>query len=199
MFKRHTEFQTGDLILFSGKPLISGIIKYLTNSEYSHVGIILVCEEHDQSFILESMSEVRITPLYNTIRAYSGRVMVRRLKNPLSDAEKHALFEYAERYRGRPFDYNVIELSNAILLNKTTNKIPASWLDFLKIKLLKNADNFDAFFCSELIAGALDYIGFDMCGMLAGAFTPSEFSTKSSCPTFQNSSSGLYYTEENIK
>jgi hypothetical protein len=64
---------TGDIILFSGKGRISNIIKWVSKSKWSHVGVAIKIKEFDMILCLESTTLVDI-PDYETgaTVGYSG-------------------------------------------------------------------------------------------------------------------------------
>jgi hypothetical protein len=85
-----TEFQTGDLIFFSGNHWLSELIRIRSKGAWSHVGIAIRIDEIDRVFLLESILEVgvRLIPLSFVIKdydghnhAYNGRVGWARFKN----------------------------------------------------------------------------------------------------------------------
>ena len=97
------EFNTGDLILFSGKhSIISSTIRFWTKSNYSHIGMVIVnpiLEEPDGSqkqlkgiYLIESGSEpildaddkvykfgVQIVPFEEVVETYDGSIYWRKL------------------------------------------------------------------------------------------------------------------------
>jgi len=49
--------QTGDIVLFSNKGLISSLIKFVTKSKYSHVGIVMRVFDNQETLIAESLDK----------------------------------------------------------------------------------------------------------------------------------------------
>lgn len=70
---RH-EFQTGDLIFFSGNHWLSNLIRLRSKGAWSHAGIVVRIEEIDRVFLVESILEVgvRMIPMSFIIKDYDG-------------------------------------------------------------------------------------------------------------------------------
>lgn len=89
--------QSGDLLFTSGKYLISNAIQQLTNSPWSHVGIVFRLDSIDRILLLESVEDmgVRFAPLskylndYENGKPYKGRVVLARYDNVTTDTVAH--------------------------------------------------------------------------------------------------------------
>ena len=68
------EFQTGDLLFFSGNHWLSGLIRWRSKSSWSHVGMVVRIDELDRVFLIESVLEVgvRMLPLSFLFKDYGG-------------------------------------------------------------------------------------------------------------------------------
>jgi len=67
--------RTGDLFFFSGNHWMSKLIRWRSESAWSHVGMVVKIEEIDRVFLVESIIEqgVRMIPLSFVIRNYDGK------------------------------------------------------------------------------------------------------------------------------
>ena len=88
-----SRLDTGDIVLFSGKGRISHGIKWLTNSRWSHVGMVVNLTEWNQIVLWESTTlsdltdietgkatkGVQMVFLSDRLRTYEGDVAIRRL------------------------------------------------------------------------------------------------------------------------
>ncbi len=68
------DFQTGDLIFFSGNHWLSNLIRIRSKGAWSHVGIVVKIEEINRLFLVESILEVgvRMIPLSFLLKNYDG-------------------------------------------------------------------------------------------------------------------------------
>jgi len=68
------DFQTGDLIFFSGNHWLSNLIRLRSKGAWSHVGIVIKLEEINRLFLVESILEVgvRMIPLSLLLKNYDG-------------------------------------------------------------------------------------------------------------------------------
>lgn len=84
------DFQTGDLILFSGTAKLSFLLTNVFGDEFSHVGIVYRNRD-GKLFIIEAVPTyalkwdhhdgVKITPLYERILTYNGYLCWRKLRS----------------------------------------------------------------------------------------------------------------------
>ena len=51
------EADSGDIILFKGKSISSGITRKVTSSEYDHVAMVITFQDDDEIYLLESTIE----------------------------------------------------------------------------------------------------------------------------------------------
>jgi uncharacterized protein YycO len=68
------DFQTGDLIFFSGNHWLSNLIRIRSKGAWSHVGVVVKIEEINRLFLVESILEVgvRMIPLSFLLKNYDG-------------------------------------------------------------------------------------------------------------------------------
>lgn len=155
--------QPGDVIAFSGKGNFSEIIKWATRASVSHVGVILqsklLIDDDPQegklnqiieSTTLDGFSGVSIGRVSDRLAQYEGEVWWL----PLSEGVRRAMdlkkfYDWLLHQNRKPYD-----LPQAI----------KSALDALDdVPLLRHAtynfEDFSRFFCSELVAAALEISG----------------------------------------
>ena len=185
--------KTGDIILFSGKGLVSGMIKWFTGSKWSHVGVVVVDKEWDMVLLWESttLSKIKtihgnvkqgvaIRPLSERINEYD-EVAVRHLEEPLTSDQEVILSELRAELKGRNYEEDKVELFK-------------SAYDFIGGH---NEEDLSSVFCSELVAEYLQRVGFLGGGFSSNEFTPADFGGRmiNGC-LFKNEFSELQYVKE---
>ena len=165
---------TGDLVLFQGDSLVSKVIRRVTNSPWSHVGMIMRLPEYDYLALYEStgvgafadlvsgkiQKGVQLVPLSDRIRNYEGNVAIRQLKGILLDAkDRKALVDLRRELRGRPYERSALDLLNA-----------AHDYEGEKMK-----EDLSSLFCSELVAECYQRLGLLSEEKASDEYTPSDF------------------------
>jgi len=145
------KMQPGDIIAFGGKTQFSQLIKWFTNSQVSHVAILLKTRRLDaktdkyynqiiESTVKEDKSGVIVSKLSRAVQHYSGEMWWLPLSETVReklDLEKY--FDWLEEQEGKKYDMGQL--------------IPCA-LDFLG-PLTKTQEDYEKLFCSELVVGAL--------------------------------------------
>lgn len=169
--------KTGDVILFSGKGFASDVIKWVTKSPYSHVGMVI--NEYLPGFgwtvlLIESTSisdmpdcvdrkvhkGVQMHFLSKVLDAYDGDVFWSPLKAPLEEDRKQAMLEWLRQAEAQHIGYDMAQCFGA-------------GLDFLDRLGIKNHNDASKLFCSELVCKALE-IGGAITGYNASEMTPAD-------------------------
>lgn len=105
-------FQTGDLIFFSGNHWLSNLIRIRSKGAWSHVGVVIKIEEINRLFLVESILEVgvRMIPLSFVMKNYdghyhyyNGRVSWARYEH-LSDEQALIIKEFALDNLSKQYD-----------------------------------------------------------------------------------------------
>lgn len=130
----------GDVIAFNGKDLISNIVKVVTWSNISHVGILISDTEIIESTVNTHQIGVKINNLADKIKEYNGTVWQLKLHNT-TKYQQNVLVDYLSKQQGSTYD--PFEAVEAGLVK---------YLPFLRSYF---TDNKSRFFCSELVASAL--------------------------------------------
>lgn len=93
----------GDLVFHESRSSQGAIIAEVTESRWTHVGIVF--ERRGRPWVLEAVEPVRWTRFDRwRARAVDGRYIVRRPREPLSEAQLRALSREGARYLGRHYD-----------------------------------------------------------------------------------------------
>lgn len=171
------KIQSGDILYFSGKGFFSDLIKRVTKSRFSHVGMALWLKikalDEPRLFILESTTlnnikdgvsdeyrrGVQLVPLGQRIEAYDGAVFWAELCKPLDDVDKKALLEWAMQIQTSKVSYDdFVNLAKAAI---DVEDWPwyFKWLGWPFKGFLTSKTNLKAMFCSELCVAALQLLG----------------------------------------
>lgn len=151
--------QTGDIILVSGESFFSKLIKFVTDTPWTHVGVIVVLNGHRFVFqslnssneVLEDYLEnklisegVQLNDLEGTILADMDKIYYRKLIRP-DNVNEIAFFNrsnaFMKKERTKLYEKDLIELANSVLGNNRYR-------------------NTSTYFCSELVAEWFFYTGY---------------------------------------
>lgn len=162
----------GDVIAFGGKGQLSDIIKWATRAPVSHVGVIFTTRatydapDADRYMVnvIESTTlagaepGVQVSQLSTRLKAYDGQVWWLPLRDDVRATrfDERRFFDFLLAQKGKGYDYK-----QAI----------GSGLDLCDFAGLENTEDFERFFCSELVAAALEEAGV-VVGVNASEITP---------------------------
>ena len=162
--------RTGDIVLFSGRRLISRLIQIGTLSRWSHVGVVIrLPDNYNTVLLMESTTISRVRDYFtrrvirgvsmvllsDRVRTYKGRVAVRRLVNVDRDDEFEAAFARLRRQlHGRRYETSLMELLRSAV----------------DLPFWRNRRDLSSVFCSELVAE-----GYIRAGLLSGKMPPNEY------------------------
>ena len=150
--------KTGDIILTGGTSLFSKAIKFLTKSEWSHVGMVVRTDEWNFVLMWESTTPsgvedvrtgevtrgVQLVPLSERVRTYKGSFAVRQISRALTVDEVEKLKAFRAKVRGRNYDMDALELLGSAI------DVPF---------LPQNTEDIASLFCCELIAETYQELG----------------------------------------
>lgn len=146
------KMQPGDVIAFGGKGHFSEVIKWSTRSVVSHVGVILQTErlragqkgffnQIIESTSIDGFSGVSVSKLSRRLEQYNGEVWWLPLAGTVRDQfDQDRFFDFLMEHKGKPYDMPQAVLAALDALGPFT----------------RNAEDFARFFCSELVAAALE-------------------------------------------
>ncbi len=160
----------GDVIAFCGKGLPSEVVKVATRSTVSHVGIVMQIDMKEdgphpqviESSPIEGFDGVAIRDLGDRLREHAGNVWWLPLSKQVRvtlDAQRLKAFLIQQNCK----PYDPIQAINSGLA--FARNVP-----FLG-RLTCNVENYDKFFCSELVVAGLKASG-TLQGMNASDVTP---------------------------
>jgi hypothetical protein len=157
------QMKAGDVIAFSGKGDFSEIIKWATRSNVSHVGVILqsrlliddqaqegMFNQIIESTTLNGFSGVTISRLSDRLDTYDGEIWWLPLrKNMHEKMNKKKFYDFLIHQERKEYD-----MPQAI-------KSALDALDRVPVvgRATHNREDFSRFFCSELVAAALEVAG----------------------------------------
>ncbi len=142
------QLQTGDIVLFRGSRAISDLICFMTNSRWSHIGIVIrpqgsapllfeattITETPDVQTGKPIMRGITLVPLKQRIKQYPGRVAARRLEGvKRTERFEQLTSNWVEQWQHQPYKRYTL----AILIGL----LPKPWQIHLP-----------GLFCSELVA-----------------------------------------------
>lgn len=97
------QYETGDLIFQRSASSQSLAIALITQSHYTHMGVIIM--KQDKPYVFEAISTVRYTPLEQWIkRGINRHHVIKRLILPLDARQKKALIKAAGKYENKRYD-----------------------------------------------------------------------------------------------
>jgi hypothetical protein len=156
--------RTGDLVAFGGKGRISGLIKLITRSLVSHVGLVLRADfslgKEESVMLIESttltnlpdmatghlIKGVQMHWLSTRLSAHEGEAWWHPLKTPLAAGRAEEMTRWLRKAHAQQLPYDTIQAIGA-------------GVDFWDGLGLTNDPDFSRLFCSELCARALQIAG----------------------------------------
>ncbi len=98
-----TNLKDGDIIFHTSTSSQSKMLKEVTNSELTHVGIIFF--KDGKPFVIEAVQPVKITPLQSFInRGENSEYKIMRPNFNLSNDDKKKMYSYAKKQLGKNYD-----------------------------------------------------------------------------------------------
>ncbi len=174
--------ETGDLLLFDGSdwsfPLgpFRFLIKYFTNSDWSHIGIIVKDPEFtspplkglyvwDSSFTMSDSEDhemklgIHFSPLEKVIEKYNGTIYWRKLNRGNVKITNEKLGEIHRLVHNKPYDVD-----------------PVDWFEALMERKIPRTNS--RYFCSAFVARIYSFLGLIDSNIDWTIIRPSHFSTE---------------------
>jgi hypothetical protein len=168
------ELNTGDIVLFSGKGFISGLIKWFTRSPHSHVGMVIRSVEIDMILLWESTTlskvkdilshtskqGVQLVLLSERVNTYKGKIGIRKLEGvDMTGKRIETLTDFRNEMKDCDYEQNKLELA------KSAYDGPFG----------RNKENLSSVFCSELIAEMYERWELLPEAVASNEYTPADF------------------------
>lgn len=97
------DVRPGDVVFQRSRSAQSQVIREVTGSEWTHVGVVF--ERNDRLEVLEAVSPVRWTPFEEwRRRGIGGRILVRRPRASIDAAALRRMERLGDEWVGRPYD-----------------------------------------------------------------------------------------------
>jgi len=167
------EADSGDILLFTGKSVISGITRKITNSGYDHVAMVLTFLEDEEIYFLESTAEGVHVTTWSELKQYKNQLYSKIVWRKLHCERNEDFWEILGTF------VNAVEdMEYKITLGKLftrNSEMPR------KSELLNEdriVDKNRTFFCSELIAKAFKTLGIFISSRSWTTIYPKHFSSK---------------------
>ena len=115
-------FKNGDVIFHTSKSPQSKMIQDVTQSKYSHVGIIYI--KDGETYVMEAVQPVKVTPLDVFIeRGVGSEYTVMRYKGNLSEEDLNKMYEYGSSQLGKNYDSKFQWSDNTMYCSELVYKI----------------------------------------------------------------------------
>ena len=99
------DFKNGDIIFQTSKSQQSKLIQEVTQSKFSHVGILYIEEDHKIS-VFEAVSTVKLTPLSKWINnGVESQYVIKRYKYDINLEDMNKMYEYCIQQKGMSYDW----------------------------------------------------------------------------------------------
>lgn len=153
------KLRSGDLWICSGKYPFSEMIKLATNSNWSHVAVIMRVDSLDRVMVMESVEDigVRAVPTSQYLdnyevsgKPYKGRIFVARHKRmPRAKSQAKQLAKFAVDQLGLPYDKaEIMGIAYRVLLASRDLPVPP-----------RSPKKSPAYICSEYVWECLNSVG----------------------------------------
>lgn len=167
------EADSGDILLFTGKTVMSGITRKITNSNYDHVAMILTFVDDPEIYFLESTSSgVHITT-WNQLKTYKDKLYQRVVWRRLNWERNPQFWEILGTFVNAVDDMRYNISLKKLLRRKSTLLNESEILDTDRV--VKKGRTF---FWSELVAKAYKTLGILVSSKSWTTIYPKHFSTK---------------------
>jgi hypothetical protein len=176
-----SDLVTGDLVLFSGASVFSGLIRWAIGGKWSHVGVVVRTPAFPGRVMLweatvladladvesgRSVSGVQLVPLSERLASYAGEFKLRALVPAATPAMQDALAEKRRELAGCPYEQSKLEL------------LRAAWDGRFGAT---KCEHLHSLFCSELVAEAYQAMGLlaePPAGPPSNEYTPRDFARR---------------------
>jgi len=145
---RH-EMRDGDVLMFKGQSWLSKIIKWRTQSAYSHAGIVVWW--NDRLMVLEAIGQgVLARPISYNLHHYTGDIEYFRPAREIAPETRTNMAQFAQAQLGKKY---------------ASRRLIGFFFKLLFNRPMQSQDNAEAagrYFCSEYVADIYAKNGFDL-------------------------------------
>lgn len=174
------DLNTGDIVLFSGKGLISMGLRIGALCSWSHVAMVVRVREPDVALLYQTTplckakdffagtlkNGVQINVMSEAVNGYNGKVAVRHLSVTRTPEMLDALSRFRREVKDRPYEEHIIQMVKAVWEG------PLGHVE----------EDLSSLFCSELVAEAYQRMGLLPANECGGTpcteYTPKDFSSE---------------------
>lgn len=152
------QMKDGDILLFKGKGWLSSIIKWKTNSSYSHAGIVLWW--NDRLMVLEAVGRgVIATPISYNLTKYEGGIDYFRPSFDIEPDTRTAMAQFSQAQLGKEYDTGqLLKFGLKLMLGS-------------KLSSSDRAQKAGQYFCSQYVADIYARHGLDLALGLSDDYT----------------------------
>ena len=179
--KIQNELNPGDVIAFVGNSKFCNLIKSVLDYPISHVGIIL-STKHDEyqplvkiieSGLVRNFDGVSISNFNDRVIEYFGEIFVLKLnKQARKQFDNDKFYSWLIAQEGKPYD---VKQCISLGLKENTYNEYSKFFNSTLLNQVKNTEDYNELFCSELVAGGLKVAN------VLPTINPSEVSPKDLC------------------
>lgn len=174
------QLDTGDIVLFAGKGLISMGLRIGSLCSWSHVAMVVRVKEPDVALLYQSTpvckakdffdgilkNGVQVNVMSEAVNGYNGKVAVRHLTVERTPAMLEGLSRFRREVKNRPYEDHIVQMVKAVWDG------PLGHVE----------EDLSSLFCSELVAEAYQRMGLlpasEDGGKPATEYTPKNFSAE---------------------
>lgn len=147
--QHRNDMQDGDVLMFKGQSWLSKIIKWRTQSDYSHAGIVVWW--NDRLMVLEAIGQgVLARPISYNLNHYSGDIEYFRPSREIATETRTLMAQFAQAQLGKKY---------------ASRRLVGFFFKLLFNRPMQSHDNESAagrYFCSEYVADIYAKHGLDL-------------------------------------
>lgn len=202
---QENQLEWGDVVMFKCNNTLSRLQRQITGAEWDHIAIIIQVKMGGPLMMLESTGDgVSTWPVLQRIRAYGNEytqyIALRKLKAKKTVEMYTKMLDFVGKVVGKPYGFSLGRILNR---NQEPSPAPQSLSNgeetpqaSPKLTPIRSAGTGENYFCSELVAACLQYMGVLGITRNCSSFLPGSFSTGSDLDT--ECTEGCSFTDEII-
>jgi len=173
---QNNHLEWGDVLMFKCNNAVSKLQRRFTGAEWDHIAIIVQEKMGGPLLMMEATGDgVRHFPVVQRIRAYGNEftqyIALRKLKAKKTMVMYNKMLDFVTKVIGKPYGFSL-----GRLLNRSQEKIAEPENGVAKtIKPNRFQGTGENYFCSELVAACLQYMGVLKLDRNCSSFWPGSF------------------------